>query len=251
MSIPPTATFGYMSPYISKVEKFRSRNEKIGPVARTILRYFITAPPLSVSDILRKMKPTGNWSAYKNVHKRVRRLSSLNLITRDKNYKSKRGEIKYKLTSEGIFHLLLNSMFYFSDDLKGFFVNYGDDDFFKQFIYPYLSKETILNMSDEVFFIDLSENMRDICYQINATLDYENESRKLDTNPRAQVADEPPLKRVNLYPLGLSIIFSCKYLGNRDLLLLSRDVRFMKELSKRLNELESTRRNLLGIRGTA
>lgn len=142
------------------------------------------------------------------------------------------------------------SKVYYSDHLKSLFANYGDDDFFQQFIYPYLSRETILNISDKIFFIDLVQHMRDICYQLNATVNYEEESRRHETNPRSTEVDEPPLKRVIIFPLGLSMLYYCKYLSNHDLLILSRDVRFMQELNKRLNQLEVTREKLLRIRKT-
>lgn len=248
MGIPSSNERGYRSKYASGIVNFASRKIPIGPEARRILRYFIGSSRLSVSDISRKMKPTGYWSAYKNIHKKVQRLLLLNLITQDKGYESKRGEIMYRLTSEGVFYLLMNSIFLFREDLKGLVKYYGGDDFFYEFVYPYLSKESILKIIDEVFFIDLSQHMRDICYKLNAMADYEEESCKLETNPKNQIAVEPPLKQVLLMPLRMSLMNSCEYLDKKDLTVLSYDVRFMKEYNKRTNQYESMRKKLLALR---
>lgn len=248
MNIPNTGQRGYMSEYASNISDFASRNKSIGPEAKRILRYFISSGSLSVSDVFKKMIPTGIWSAYKNVHKKVQRLLSLNLITKDKTYKSKRGEIMYRLTSEGIFYILSNSEFMFKGEVKRLFFYYGDDQFFYEFVYPYLSRESILNISDELFFIDLSRHIRDICYALNARADYEDESRRLETNPKHQFPLEPALNKVLLLPLRISLIDSCKYLDENDLKVLAYDVKFMKEVDKRTNQYESTRKKLAGLR---
>ena len=187
-------TKGYNSEYISTARQFKSRNEQVGPVARSILRYFIDEPPLSAYDILVKLRRRGDFevNSYKNIHKRIQRLKNLNLLTRDTNFKSKRNAIKYRLTSEGIFHLVLNSPFFFKEDIKAFIKNYEEDGLFNEFIYPILSKNTILNLSNDSIFFAISDYLRDFCHQLNTIIDSEEESFRLSQDPSGKSPKDLP-----------------------------------------------------------
>ena len=78
--------------------------------------------------------------AYKNVHKRMQKLRSVNLIEEVKK-ESKHGAKYYKLSTAGIYRLLTNSesMTYSKDQL---FKNYGNNIIFRTFLYPYFEPET-------------------------------------------------------------------------------------------------------------
>jgi len=248
MPIPTPEQNGDTSSYISTVAKFKSRNKQTGTAQRRILTFFIKETPLSTYDIHKRMKPTGNWSSYKNVHKNVHKLLSMKLITKDKNFKSKHGAIKFRLSQEGMFHLFLKSIMFFREEMKGLFINYGDDRLFSEFVYPFISKDTILKINEHVFFMGLFTHIRDRCNQLNATLDYEEESRRHDTDLIQKYIPEPPIKQVAILPLPLTLINICQVLDDNDLRKLACDVFFMKSLSKRLSDFKSINDRLLNLR---
>jgi hypothetical protein len=100
--------------YISEISKYPNRNYRLPPVASRMLVQFISHRYLSAYQIFRLLKNKGKKyeMAYKNVHKRIKKLHSLNLIeTVDRKSiksvdESKHHPIYYRLTTGGIFYLI-------------------------------------------------------------------------------------------------------------------------------------------------
>jgi hypothetical protein len=84
--------------------------------------------------------------AYKNVHKRIQRLESLQLIEKVEITESEHGAKYYRLTEAGIYELFAN---FRRDSLTIAFPkileNYGNLAFFDTFLYPYFAQESLMS----------------------------------------------------------------------------------------------------------
>ena len=88
--------------------------------------------------------------AYKDVHKRIKRLDKLGLIEKVPNDKirtereSIHAPIFYRLTLGGLFNLLYkNREVMFTDDKNKIFLHHGDNIIFNTFVYPYFEQSTL------------------------------------------------------------------------------------------------------------
>ena len=109
---------------------------------------------------------TGDDSiAYKNVHKRVKRLEALGLVEQVKaiTQGSKQKEIKYRVTSKGLFQLLQSRPSFnprlYAVGAQPFILPlaYSDDIIFQQLIYQYFELETVRELTSifgPIFFSD-------------------------------------------------------------------------------------------------
>jgi hypothetical protein len=112
------------------------------------------------------MLTTGIQSmAYKNVHKRVKRLHSLGLIEESKG-NFKRNAKMYRLTSRGLFERLLDQSPWLPDILD----LYRNNPIIETLVYQYFELETIANF--ETFpLTELRRYLRRCCEAILNTLD--------------------------------------------------------------------------------
>jgi len=85
--------------------------------------------------------PHTDSMSYKNVHKRIKRLQTLELIEPVQEQKQKGKEIKYKPTSRGLFQELLGFEWYGSSMVTP--LNYKDDIIIQTILYRYFEFETI------------------------------------------------------------------------------------------------------------
>lgn len=99
--------------------------------------------------------------SYKNVHKRVKRLETLGLIEQIPERRSKEREIKYKLTSRGLFEELLDfpwpdfSQKDPTDNVVVLPLVYKDDIILQTILYQYFDLETvkkIMEIFGDLFF---------------------------------------------------------------------------------------------------
>ena len=109
--------------------------------------YLVSISPISASGILtelqyvrqgepRSKKKQKTPMGYSNVHKRVKRLEDLKLIEFEGEYS--RNEIKYKITSHGLFQLMLRAGL----GIEGILAN-NDDILVQTLLYQFFEMETI------------------------------------------------------------------------------------------------------------
>jgi hypothetical protein len=111
-----------------------------------------------------------NAMAYKNVHKRIRRLQTLKLI-KELNKKFSRKAKKYTLTNKGLFQLMLskyafNVAFYLSSsyiNIKGYLIN--------TILFQFFEEETIKEFFTYFRQMELAEYLRNCCEAIQKKVD--------------------------------------------------------------------------------
>jgi len=124
----------------------------LGPVASTVLSQFLLGKYFSPYKIQKMLKNKGENHAYKDVHKRIQRLYSLELIERvpeDQIHgeRTLHNPIFYRLTIGGLFNLLYeNGDVMFTEDKKKIFLYHGDNIIFNTFIYPYIEQSTLIGI---------------------------------------------------------------------------------------------------------
>lgn len=165
---------------ISHVAKFENRSADLGPVASIILEQFLLGAYFSAYQITSKLKDKSipylsfirgkenTDIAYKDVHKRIRRLDLLGLIERvpKEQISTKRESIHspifYRLTLGGIFNLLYKNMdVMFTENKNEIFQHHGNNIIFNTFLYPYFEQSTLIGIKGsflpEVIFSYLSK----------------------------------------------------------------------------------------------
>lgn len=140
--------------YILKLYKSRITEVKLSEESLFTLYQFSKNKYLSTYQVHRLLNNTRYKSEYKNVHKKVQNLLSLDLIEKlPRNLNNiQHGAIYYKLTSTGVFYLMLNSDSYLLEDIE-IIKYFGSDQFFEFFIYPYFKNQTLCNLKlDRIIF---------------------------------------------------------------------------------------------------
>jgi len=132
---------------------YKNKNiERITPVANHILYYFIKYPVASTYAVHRSLsedyKEANKTINYKNVHLRVKHLHKNGLIEKnieDNNKNNIHGAINYKISSFGIFYLLLHGLHRYN---KGLITEHTENPLFKFYLFPYFGIETIRQITD-------------------------------------------------------------------------------------------------------
>src|SRR5919198_12726 len=166
---------------MSVLSYFSNRNAEIGPVASVILRQFVTSPYLSTYQIYKSLKGTRDGHsnmAYKDVHKRIKRLDSLQLIEKVSKeeihtpWESIHAPIYYRLTTGGIFNLLYkNKSFMIYKGRAKIFQNYANNIIFKTFLYPYFAQATLIKIKSSYLFTEIFGYLLKCCEFTNALLE--------------------------------------------------------------------------------
>jgi hypothetical protein len=100
----------------------------------------------------------------------VNRLLSLKLIE-DIHELSSHGAVRCKLSSRGIYFLIANKMLSY-DQIRNLIKNFGDHILFQFFIYPYVTRDTLLKIQDSFIFLRISSYLSECCKKIEDTFDY-------------------------------------------------------------------------------
>jgi hypothetical protein len=162
---------------MNDIGTFHNRNEnRLGQVENEFLQYFAENPSLSAYQIRSLHSSKHNkLMDYKNVHTRVKRLDDLDLIEKveKKNIKkeSNHGAIYYRLSAGGIYNLIHKQRRLFVKILKKVLQNYEDNIIFKTLLYPYLEKDTILNIYDTRLLSKVCGYLYDCCEVTETALD--------------------------------------------------------------------------------
>lgn len=137
-----------------------------------ILNYYIGNPGISIYGICKDKSFLRAKYPKKSATEVVRLLLKLNLIEKD----LKRGEYHCKLSTAGIFFLILNQ-----DNnrlrpqitwnlLKTLLDNYNDNVLFQFLIYPYIEYETLKKIADSVVLERLLIYLRDCCKSLDLSV---------------------------------------------------------------------------------
>jgi hypothetical protein len=167
--------------FISNIEHLIPSINDLNEEMLDILSLFIFHHHLSIYQIHKIMEEYSRKMTYKNTHKKVVKLIDLKLIEKVidapkiKKTELDRGAKYYGLSEEGIFALFYNSsvilkpsIYYvqrafengktvedlqeiFSEYKKEIFKNHQNCTFFKLFLLPWITMETIENASDKLF----------------------------------------------------------------------------------------------------
>jgi hypothetical protein len=174
--------------YIFKIHGLYRKAPQIDPVSLNILIQFAWEKYLSAYNIFSRLKSTELQMAYKNVHKRIHELLSLNLIQETKTDKkdvNKHNAKYYNLTEYGIYQLFLHKLSELSirqlDTIKFgeppssntlvFFSNYHNSLLFESFLYPYFEKDTLFAIGNYLLW-NLYHYLANCCQRIQENLKY-------------------------------------------------------------------------------
>jgi hypothetical protein len=168
--------------YVSEISNFSNRNYNLGPGASKILLQFANHPYISTYQIFSLLKKRGDAYklAYKNVHKRIQKLLSLNLIEkvdlqsiRDPLKESIHNPTYYRLSTGGLFHLIYKetSSLQFLSGTKKMFQNYSQNIIFKTLLYPYFKKQTLLKMNTLMVFTEILSYLNKCCAMTNKIIE--------------------------------------------------------------------------------
>lgn len=163
--------------YISEISKFPNRNYDLGPVASKMLMLFANYPYMSTYQIFSLLKKKGGdvrEMAYKNVHKRIKQLHSLNLIEKVEKQslqnileESIHNPTYYRLTTGGIFHLIYKDNYLNDVFGENIFYNYSGNIIFKTLLYPYFEKETLSKIYWLITFTEILNYLNKCCVITN------------------------------------------------------------------------------------
>lgn len=196
--------------YLLKLASLISRLSEIDGETINLLSIFTFHNHLSIYQINKMYARFGRKIAYKNTHKKVQKLVKLKLIEREtdnsklKDKGLERGAKYYKLSEEGIFVLfydpdippntnnyykILNSgrknMENFEVQFKiEIYKNYKNCDFFRFFISPWISIDTIENLGEDLtikiqmFLKNCCSIVKDKIISVNAEIFHSNDMSK-------------------------------------------------------------------------
>jgi len=168
------------SGYISMISKFKI-DKDLGPVALEILQLFAYNDSLSAYDIFSNLKSTRQKTAYKNVHKKVQRLKSMQLIEQTQVHNAEHGAKYYGLSEYGIYQLFLKRRgaltFRLVDENKAIFVgkdfikHHSNNALFEAFLYHYFDRKTVSTANYDLI-IQFFLYLHDCCKEIETLLNY-------------------------------------------------------------------------------
>jgi hypothetical protein len=166
---------------IQVISQFPNINAKIGSSMLRILRFFVTKPYLSTYQIQKALREKGEDTAYEKVRQKIKRLHSFKLIEEiRKEDVCKLGElvhraVYYKLSAGGIFYLLYKAKhivpFLRPLSRRSFIRHHGDNIIFRTFLYPYLEKQTLLDIKGLVITEEIFRYLYRCCDTIHKTID--------------------------------------------------------------------------------
>ncbi len=157
--------------YISKLSATIIESHQVNDGTVRLLSHFILKNQLSAYQIYKKEKTINDALEYRSVNKKVKKLLGLNLIERIKDNDQiseidlKRNPKYYKLTEQGLFTLYIKHKTYppnsFIVDMnskkrvltitltKRTLLRYGEYDFYKFCLYPWIDQDTIAKSSQQ------------------------------------------------------------------------------------------------------
>lgn len=165
--------------YISKLYLTQLFDKNLSDSDFYSLYYIATNKKTSTYQLTKFLSTTQFKMNYKNVHKKVKKLQSIQLIeeSKEKSIQS-HAAIFYQLSDIGVFHIfdyLYERRFLFKIEqiieiFNGLLNYYGENDFFYVFIYPFFNKRTLANLKSETILWDLLNYCKKCCSKVNLQL---------------------------------------------------------------------------------
>jgi hypothetical protein len=125
--------------------------------------------------------------AYKNVHKIVKHLHSLNLIeivgrkSIGKERESIHNPKYYRLTTGGIFSLIYNDQFSLQfpgmEKIKNLFQNYSENIIFRTILYPYFEEQSLSLMDSSMIIEEILDYLNKCCAITNTFIESINKNK--------------------------------------------------------------------------
>ena len=150
----------------------------IRPLQKEILQYICVYPHSTAYDMYRK-KALGNNIDSRTIRRSISDLSDKKLIER-----SQKGDFEHwakpcKLTIVGIYYLILKIRIMPHEIIKGILKNYGSGSniLFELFIYPYIKRDTILQLEDLRLLSQVSLFLYECCKEIEHAIQLINNSK--------------------------------------------------------------------------
>lgn len=134
--------------YLSVLEKYKHLGFIIGDQASELLFLFPNVNYLSSYEAYSSLKQGDPTMDYKNTHKRVKRLESLEFIEPVKAKEVKVEDAKnrakyYRISEAGMFYMFFREAYAVSDLLPSIIEAHGNYLIFETLLYPYFKKETL------------------------------------------------------------------------------------------------------------
>jgi hypothetical protein len=108
--------------------------------------------------------------AYKNVHRRIKKLHSLHLIEAIEG-ETKHSAIYYRLSTGGLYYLIYKHRRFLIRALKKILQNYADNIIFNTLLYPYIERDTILQMTLANIISKICKYLHDCCEQTESAIE--------------------------------------------------------------------------------
>ena len=166
----------HLEEYISYLlDNYEFINAKLDDASELLLYYFIEKHASSAYDchkyLKRRYEMENKTIAYKNVHKRIIKLNSLNLIKK-KDIKKEEGEPKhgaiyYSITKIGIFYLFKNRLTRTNIDI---IKDHRENGLLVHFLYPYITFDTIAKITFPDISIEIFAYLYKCCLTIGRLL---------------------------------------------------------------------------------
>lgn len=152
--------------YMSAASTFRPKD--LGWVELSILEKFARNPHMSAYAVFKYYKetPLEKPIAYKNIHKRIKRLEELRLIQPLEKY-FERGAKHYEITTHGLF----TYMSIFTSEGANFIHNHKDNVILRSLLLEYFEEETIASIGslEDPNTSELAEYMYECCSSTRKT----------------------------------------------------------------------------------
>ncbi|MGI0042397.1 MAG: hypothetical protein ACRD47_01690 [Nitrososphaeraceae archaeon] len=184
---------------MSRIAEYPKRSTYIDPIATIILGQFLLGPHFStyqvhkalkeipIKNMQRKKKGKSYLLAYKDVHKRVKRLYSLGLIEEsgidqlprkkissytqfDMKFASIHNPIFYRLTLGGIFNLVLYHVAETVEPPTAIFRYHNNNIIFRTFLYSFFKKSTLTRIKGSFLLRSVFIYLSRCCEIIDHTL---------------------------------------------------------------------------------
>ncbi|MGI9010155.1 MAG: hypothetical protein ACR2F1_03085 [Nitrososphaeraceae archaeon] len=158
-----------LSEYILQLYRTYKKFSDPGEAAKQLLPMFAERNCVTTYQCYKELNKAKKI-AYKNVHKRVKKLYELGILKEvSNNGPTKHGSIYYKLSSFGIYCIFLigkiNSL-----NLDKLIENYPNDGLLEYFLYQFIEKKTVKGIKSYIILGYIFEFLKDCCISIESLL---------------------------------------------------------------------------------
>src|SRR5215208_6723243 len=149
----------------------------IGPSQNKILQYICIHPNSTAYDIHIKKALGNDIDSDRTIRRNISNLSDKKLIERLQKEDFEHGAKPCKLTIGGIYYLILKMRIMPDEIIKGILENYGNNILFKLFVYPYIKRDTLLQLKDSRLLSQVSLFLYECCKEIEHALGLINNTK--------------------------------------------------------------------------